>query len=95
MCSSDLLLGAIPRFGGSKQDRLPTIRGTIPDPRNQPSGCVFHTRCPEAVEGLCDTTVPRATLTDPGRRVRCLLREHPHVSPEDVSTTPEEATDAD
>ncbi|HIY43267.1 MAG TPA: ABC transporter ATP-binding protein [Candidatus Nocardiopsis merdipullorum] len=90
------LLGAVPRFGASKQDRLPTIRGAIPDPRNQPSGCVFHTRCPEAVEGLCDTTVPRATLTDPGRRVRCLLREHPHVSrPEDVSTTPEEVTDAD
>ena len=90
------LLEAVPRFGAVKKDRLPTIRGTIPDPRSQPSGCVFRTRCPEAVEGLCDTTVPRVTVPSPGRRVRCLLRERPPVSrPENGSSSPEEAVDAD
>lgn len=90
------LLEAVPRFGATKKDRLPTIRGTIPDPGNQPSGCVFRTRCPEAVTGLCETTVPQVTVPAPGRRVRCLLRERPPVSrPGDGPTRPEEAVDAD
>ncbi|WP_236567950.1 MULTISPECIES: ABC transporter ATP-binding protein [unclassified Nocardiopsis] len=71
------LLEAVPRMGASRSRRLPTIRGTIPDPGNQPTGCVFRTRCPEAVEGLCDTTVPPVTAPGPGRRVRCLLVGEP------------------
>lgn len=71
------LLEAVPRFGAAQKGRLPTIRGSIPDPGDQSSGCVFRTRCPEAVEGLCDTTVPPVTVPGPGRRVRCLLREGP------------------
>ncbi|WP_150243849.1 ABC transporter ATP-binding protein [Nocardiopsis quinghaiensis] len=71
------LLEAVPRMGASRAHRLPTIRGTIPDPGDQPAGCVFRTRCPEAVEGLCDTTVPPVTVPGPGRRVRCLLDEGP------------------
>ncbi|WP_435112116.1 ABC transporter ATP-binding protein [Nocardiopsis synnemataformans] len=67
------LLEAVPRIGAARSHRLPTIRGAIPDPGRQPTGCVFRTRCPEAVEGLCDTTVPPVTAPGPGRRVRCLL----------------------
>ncbi|WP_017590226.1 ABC transporter ATP-binding protein [Nocardiopsis ganjiahuensis] len=84
------LLEAVPRFGAARKGRLPTIRGSIPDPGDQPSGCVFRTRCPEAVEGLCDTTVPPVTVPGPGRRIRCLLREGP-TAPADS----EETVDAD
>lgn len=69
------LLEAVPRFGASDRDRLTTIRGTVPAPGTELPGCVFHPRCPEAVEGLCDTTTPKTTVPGPGRRVRCLLRE--------------------
>ena len=64
------LLEAVPRLGASRRGRLPALRGTVPG--SQPTGCVFRTRCPEAVEGLCDTTVPPVTEPGPGRRVRCL-----------------------
>ncbi len=33
------------------------LRGGFPDPTNPPSGCVFHPRCPVAVEA-CSTRVP-------------------------------------
>lgn len=90
------LLEAVPRLGSARKDRLPTIRGTIPDPGSQPSGCVFRTRCPEAVEGLCDTTVPPVTVPGPGRRVRCLLREGPSASRDSAaSTSREETADAE
>ncbi|RKS06506.1 peptide/nickel transport system ATP-binding protein [Nocardiopsis sp. Huas11] len=89
------LLEAVPRFGADREGPLPTIRGTIPDPGHHPSGCVFRTRCPEAVDGLCDTTVPPVTVPGPGRRVRCLLREGPAAAPpESGSTDREEAADA-
>ncbi|GAA1463836.1 ABC transporter ATP-binding protein [Nocardiopsis exhalans] len=69
------LLEAVPRLGASRKGRLPTIRGTVPT--SQPTGCVFRTRCPEAVEGLCDTTVPPVTEPEPHHQVRCLLQEEP------------------
>ncbi len=35
------------------------LEGDIPSPANPPSGCRFHTRCPKAVEGVCDTDDPQ------------------------------------
>lgn len=52
------LLGSIIRFDGELMDRLPSIPGAPPSPRNLPSGCSFHPRCPHADE-LCVEKVPR------------------------------------
>lgn len=38
------LFKSLPRLGVTK-DRLDTIPGTVPDPRDFPSGCTFHPRC--------------------------------------------------
>ncbi|WP_285734601.1 ABC transporter ATP-binding protein [Nocardiopsis sp. ATB16-24] len=82
------LLEAVPRIGVPRSRRLPTIRGAVPAPGTRPTGCVFRTRCPEAVEGLCDTTVPPVTVPGPGRRVRCLLQEGPADGTTGEETTP-------
>ena len=34
------------------------LEGDIPSPANPPPGCRFNTRCPIAVEGVCDVDVP-------------------------------------
>jgi len=46
------------------------ITGEIPSPINPPSGCVFHPRCPLAVDG-CKTNVPEFRETKPGHWVAC------------------------
>ena len=47
------------------------LEGTIPSPLNPPTGCVFHTRCPVAVDE-CRTTVPQLEEKRPGHSVACI-----------------------
>ena len=67
------LLESIPRIGKRVED-LNVIVGDVPDPMNIPSGCPFHTRCPEFLPGLCDIVVPRLKDVGPGQAVSCLRR---------------------
>ena len=46
------------------------VQGEVPSPINPPSGCVFHPRCPIAVES-CSHTRPEARETNPGHHVAC------------------------
>jgi oligopeptide/dipeptide ABC transporter ATP-binding protein len=67
------LLHSIPKLGRSKSEPLAPVEGSVPDPYNRPTGCPFHTRCPERMAGVCDTMMPpRRTLPD-GRSVACHL----------------------
>ena len=47
------------------------LEGTIPSPLNPPTGCVFHTRCPIAIDE-CRTTVPPLEEKRPGHAVACI-----------------------
>ena len=67
------LLESIPRIGAETVARLATIEGMVPNPLDIPSGCPFHTRCTEAMVGLCDTEVPEYIELEPGHRVACHL----------------------
>jgi peptide/nickel transport system ATP-binding protein len=40
-----------------------------------PSGCTFHPRCPYAVPGLCDKSVPPLEAINEGGRVACPVRK--------------------
>ena len=46
------------------------IKGEIPSPINPPSGCVFHPRCPLAVDS-CKTDTPKFRETVSGHWVAC------------------------
>ena len=45
-------------------------KGEVPSPINPPSGCVFHPRCPMAVEG-CQRARPELRELRPGHWVAC------------------------
>jgi peptide/nickel transport system ATP-binding protein len=47
------------------------LRGEVPSPLNPPSGCVFHTRCPLAIEE-CTRIVPELREVKPGRHAACI-----------------------
>ena len=53
-----------------------TLGGEIPSPLHPPSGCVFHTRCPQAME-RCRQAVPGLVRLAPQHGVACILFEKP------------------
>ena len=56
------------------------LTGDVPSPRNPPSGCTFHTRCPYAWE-RCKREAPAAHDTGNGHMVACHLVEEPERRP--------------
>ena len=64
------LLNALPRLDDLDAPLQP-VPGDIPSPLERPSGCVFHTRCPEYMPGVCDATVPEQTSISPGHTACC------------------------
>ncbi len=72
------LLSAIPLpdpVAERKSERL-VLEGDVPSPRNPPPGCVFHPRCPIAIEE-CAVTVPELRELAPGHHVSCIRAEPP------------------
>jgi peptide/nickel transport system ATP-binding protein len=55
------LISSIPRIGGERV-RLEGIGGNTPSPRNWPSGCRFHPRCPQVMP-LCGKETPLLQVT--------------------------------
>ena len=65
------LLSAIPVPDPTrKRDRI-VLKGDVPTPINPPSGCRFHTRCPEAV-AECAQIDPDLREVAPGHTVACI-----------------------
>ena len=68
------LLSAIPIPSiGAKPKRL-LLQGDVPSPKNPPSGCRFHTRCPYATE-RCRQAEPQLQDIGGGHFVACHLME--------------------
>jgi oligopeptide/dipeptide ABC transporter ATP-binding protein len=68
------LLQSIPRLGAKKgrDQRLASIRGTVPDPYNLPKGCPFHPRCAKRLD-ICSQEEPPVVKVDSDHQVRCVL----------------------
>jgi peptide/nickel transport system ATP-binding protein len=67
------LLRSIPSVDSPPRRKLPTISGSIPHPYNRPSGCPFHTRCPDFMPSLCDVVEPALAPVGAGQLAACFL----------------------
>jgi oligopeptide transport system ATP-binding protein len=54
-----------------RRERM-VLRGEVPSPLNPPSGCVFHPRCPIAVD-RCSAEIPPLRQIRPGHWAACHL----------------------
>ncbi len=65
------LLDSVPRVGAEGSiDDTETLPGDVPSPRNPPSGCRFHPRCPVAHE-YCRQTIPPTYDIDTNHQTNC------------------------
>ena len=70
---TEALLSAIPTPDPTARRERILLRGDIPSPIDPPSGCVFRTRCPLAVDD-CKHVVPPLEEVAPGHFKACIRR---------------------
>lgn len=68
------LLSALPKSHPNESKQRTILHGDVPSPTNPPSGCTFHTRCPN-VMAICKTHSPQLQMHEPEHQVSCLLYE--------------------
>ncbi|HET7098148.1 MAG TPA: ABC transporter ATP-binding protein [Casimicrobiaceae bacterium] len=68
---TEALLEASPRPDPDARRDRRLLQGDIPSPVDPPSGCVFRTRCPYALEA-CAVAVPALREVAPGRFKACI-----------------------
>ncbi len=67
------LISSVPILNPRMKGRKKTVlKGDVPSPRNPPSGCRFHTRCPECME-ICRKEKPLARQMKDQHIVSCHL----------------------
>jgi peptide/nickel transport system ATP-binding protein len=67
------LLAAIPSVDPARRRVVVKVKGDVPSSARPPSGCRFHTRCPEAFERCPREAPPLYRLADGASR--CFLNE--------------------
>ncbi|OHV18724.1 ATP-binding cassette domain-containing protein [Rhizobium sp. RMa-01] len=65
------LLSAIPSPDPDARRNRQILKGDIPNPANPPSGCVFRTRCPSALDD-CAGAIPPLREIAPGHFKACI-----------------------
>jgi oligopeptide/dipeptide ABC transporter ATP-binding protein len=74
------LLNAIPKLD-ELDAPLVAVPGDIPSPLERPSGCPFHTRCAEIIEGRCAGEEPEMKPVDKDHDVACFAVEMADTGP--------------
>ena len=65
------LLEAVPKPDPTQRQEFKVLPGDIPSPVDPPSGCVFRTRCPQAIDD-CAAVVPELREVAPGHFAACI-----------------------
>jgi peptide/nickel transport system ATP-binding protein len=69
------LLSAAPSLHAASRRERVVLRGEPPSPANPPSGCVFRTRCPSAIDACAGVVPELETRGDPSHRVACIRHD--------------------
>ncbi len=67
------LVSAVPKIGRDGAPRI-ILTGEPPNPTQRPTGCAFHTRCPDAIM-RCRSESPALLTMQDGRKAACHLSE--------------------
>ena len=67
---SKALMRAIFKVDFRRGEKVQPLEGEIPSPRDLPSGCPFHSRCPECAE-ICAKEKPALKEQEPGHWTAC------------------------
>ncbi len=81
---TNVLLQSIPEPDPDADHSVADLVGELPSPVNPPSGCRFHTRCPNA-DGLCRTDEPQLRSMGDGHFVAC---HHPVETAVTITSSP-------
>ena len=65
------LLASTPRIDAASRLERRVLSGELPSPLAPPSGCVFRTRCPHAIDA-CAEIVPPLETVGPGHAAACI-----------------------
>jgi len=68
------LIDAVPVPDPQKRSRRPALAGEVPSPVNPPTGCRFHTRCPQRMD-VCSREIPAMREVAPRHMAACHLLE--------------------
>ena len=68
---TEALLSAAPTPDPTVRHHPIALRGEIPSPRNRPSGCPFHTRCPRKIGPICENELPPVQVDENSHEIRC------------------------
>lgn len=68
---TEALVSAIPVADPSRRVRRVRLTDDIPSPRNMPTGCRFHTRCPHKIGAICENEAPPWRDDGDGHFIRC------------------------
>jgi len=68
---TEALLSAIPLPDPTVEQGQIRLDGDIPSPRNKPTGCPFHTRCPRYIGDICKDEAPPLRDAGDGHLIRC------------------------
>lgn len=76
---TEALVAAIPTLDPQQRAQAVRLTDDIPSPRNMPSGCRFHTRCPRKIGAICEHEVPPWRDDGDGHFICC------HIPLEDLA----------
>jgi peptide/nickel transport system ATP-binding protein len=68
---TEALLAANPIPDPTRQQTKIRLEGDVPSPRNKPTGCPFHTRCPRFLGQICVEQAPPLRETPDGHQILC------------------------